>query len=148
MPANHRLHKSMEVISRGCGELFISSDPEGKQLGSGGGTAWLLHEAWKQEAEEKGESPEFGEWLQSEPRLIVHGSGESRRLPAYAPVGKPLITVPELANIPGQLPIQYLINIQCRRFRAILKQAPSSYCLMTCCGDNPCPQQGFFAGLA
>ena len=147
MPANHRLDKSMEGIFRGCGELFISSDPEGKQLGSGGGTAWLLHEAWKQEAEEKDGSPEFGEWLHSEPRLLVHGCGESRRLPAYAPVGKPLITVPELADIPGQFSIQYLINIQCRRFRAILKQAPSSYCLMTCCGDTLVLNRDFLPGL-
>ena len=147
LPDNPALHECMGIISRGCGKLFTSSDPGGKQLGSGGGTAWLLAEAWRK-AVKNGRSPlGFGEWLKSKPRLMVHGSGESRRLPAYAPAGKPLITVPELHGVPGQYPVQHLFNMQCHAFRSILGQVPDCYCLMTCCGDTLIVNRSYLPGI-
>lgn len=59
-------------------EWFATSDPPGVKLGSGGGTVHLLAEAWRATS---GELP-FEEWLADSPKLIIHGGGQSRRLPA------------------------------------------------------------------
>lgn len=69
---------------------FCTSDPVGHKLGSGGGTANLLTDAFK--ASLKGQddsrgipdSRSFAEWLSSEKRILLHAGGQSRRLPAYA----------------------------------------------------------------
>src|SRR5512136_933112 len=79
-------------------EWFASSDPPGLQLGSGGGTAHLLHAAWC----ETGRHLSFFEWLRASRKLMVHGSGESRRLPAYAAEGKPLMPIPTFRWSRGQ----------------------------------------------
>ena len=42
----------------------------------------------------------------------MHGSGESRRLPAYAAPGKPLIPIPVFESITGQRPDQRLVDLQ------------------------------------
>ncbi len=75
-------------------EWFCTNDPVGKKLGSGGGTTWLLHEAYKSENNEKRDGKSFDEWLGSEKRLLLHAGGQSRRLPAYAPSGKILTPIP------------------------------------------------------
>src|SRR5665648_321796 len=67
-------------------QWFVTSDPEEKRVGSGGGTAHLLTELFHQE-----EETQFDEWLQKEKRVIIHAGGQSRRLPAYAPAGKSLL---------------------------------------------------------
>src|SRR5690242_4016309 len=56
---------------------FASCDPPGMPLGSGGGTANLLAEAWR----ETGASESFSGWLKQSRKLIIHGGGQSRRLP-------------------------------------------------------------------
>jgi len=71
-------------------EWFAASDPPGQPLGSGGGTAHLLAEAWRATA--PGDS--FAGWLRHSRKLIQHAGGLSRRLPAYAPVGKLLMPIP------------------------------------------------------
>ena len=89
LPGNPGLHECVKEISGSWGDIFISSDPPEKQLGSGGGTCWILAEAWR-DMRDKGEgSRDFSSWLAGGPRMVIHGSGESRRLPAYAPAGKP-----------------------------------------------------------
>ncbi|MBL7076281.1 MAG: hypothetical protein ISS31_02310, partial [Kiritimatiellae bacterium] len=65
---------------------FVTSDPPGAQLGSGGGTAHLLTAAWQDKQTDAG----FTDWLRDTRKLIIHGSGQSRRLPGYAASGKPL----------------------------------------------------------
>jgi len=69
---------------------FCTSDPAGKKVGSGGGTAHLLIECWKNESSGK----PFEKWLKREKRILIHGGGQSRRLPSYAHMGKLLIPVP------------------------------------------------------
>ena len=64
-------------------EWFCTSDPIGHKLGSGGGSAWLLQQAYREDADGR----PFGDWLFSEQRLLLHAGGQSRRLPAYAPSG-------------------------------------------------------------
>lgn len=50
---------------------FMASDPEGGSLGSGGGTAHLLFEAWKS----TGKGRAFVEWLRADRKMILHGGG-------------------------------------------------------------------------
>ncbi|MBO7661184.1 MAG: bifunctional fucokinase/L-fucose-1-P-guanylyltransferase, partial [Bacteroidaceae bacterium] len=71
-------------------EWFCTNDPVGHKLGSGGGTTWLLRQCY--EAWQEGES--MSEWLAKDKRIILHAGGQSRRLPAYAPVGKILTPIP------------------------------------------------------
>jgi hypothetical protein len=49
-------------------EWFAASDPPGQSLGSGGGTANLLAEAWRATA--PGEP--FAAWLRQSRKLILH----------------------------------------------------------------------------
>ena len=65
-------------------EWFAASDPPGQPLGSGGGTANLLAEAWRATAP----AQSFADWLRQSRKLILHAGGLSRRLPAYAPDGQ------------------------------------------------------------
>ena len=64
-------------------EWFCTSDPVDQKLGSGGGTAWLLKQAYKAETDR---CEDFEKWLGREKRLLLHAGGQSRRLPAYAGV--------------------------------------------------------------
>jgi hypothetical protein len=65
------------------------------QLGSGGGTAHVLAEAWTQT---RTANQSFREWTNERQRIVLHGGGESRRLPAYAGVGKLFIPMPVLRS--------------------------------------------------
>src|SRR3954463_12310385 len=73
-------------LSSGSGEqAFVTSDPKGKRLGSGGGTVNLLHAAWSAEEQGRGRTHrQLLEWLKTSQKLVLHAGGESRRLPAYA----------------------------------------------------------------
>ena len=51
-----------EVTGLSTEDYFCTCDPIGQRLGSGGGTVWLLEEAWRQEKR----SQEFGAWLAKE----------------------------------------------------------------------------------
>lgn len=83
-------------------EWYCSNDPVDRKLGSGGGTANLLINAFKaavgkeagDNAGEIVESQDFNAWLSREKRIIVHAGGQSRRIPAYAPSGKILTPIP------------------------------------------------------
>ena len=110
--------------------VFATSDPPGRQLGSGGGTAHLLHEAWKASG-----IPSFRDWLASGRKLIIHGSGQSRRLPAYAAEGKLRLPLPPLGTLVGQSPAATLLDLQRTDYGRLFRHAPDSYCLMVTCGD-------------
>ena len=75
-------------------EWFCTSDPVGKKLGSGGGTAWLLNAC----REEEDKDAALGDWLAREKRILLHAGGQSRRLPGYAPSGKVLTPIPVFRN--------------------------------------------------
>ncbi len=110
---------------------FAASDPPGHQLGSGGGTANIIVEAWK--ASQSGLS--FRDWLCESRKLIIHGSGQSRRLPAYAAEGKIMLPIPRLASITGQAFDQTLLDLQQSDYTHLLRHAPSRYCIVVACGD-------------
>ncbi len=113
------------------GGVFATSDPPGRQLGSGGGTAHLLHEAWKAGSG----AASFGDWLRQSRKLIVHGSGQSRRLPAYAAEGKLRLPLPVLPTVTGQRPDQTLLDFQRADYGRLFRHAPATSRVMVTCGD-------------
>jgi galactokinase/mevalonate kinase-like predicted kinase len=112
-------------------DWFVSADPEGRKVGSGGGTAHILSELWKQE-----NSDNFAEWLKAEKRSIIHAGGKSRRLPAYAPMGKSLLPMPVFRWSRGQELNQRLIHLQSGLFDDILKKAPGNLNTLVASGDT------------
>jgi galactokinase/mevalonate kinase-like predicted kinase len=112
-------------------QWYACSDPPGTQLGSGGGTAHLLNQAWR----ETSDGQSFSGWLHASPKLIVHGSGASRRLPAYAAQGKPLMPIPVFRWAHGQRLDQTLLDLQLPAYRRILAHAPDSAVALVTSGD-------------
>ncbi|HKJ79482.1 MAG TPA: L-fucokinase, partial [Prolixibacteraceae bacterium] len=110
---------------------FVSADPEGQKVGSGGGTAFLFSELWKKE-----EGGEFATWLKNTQRIVIHAGGKSRRLPAYAPIGKSLMPMPVFRWSRGQALNQRLVNLQVPLFEKILKKAPSKLNTLIASGDT------------
>lgn len=112
-------------------DWFVSSDPEGKRVGSGGGTTHLLTELFHQE-----DKAPFDEWLQKEKRVIIHAGGQSRRLPAYASIGKSLLPMPVFRWSRGQQLNQRLIHLQTPLFDQILERAPERLNTLVASGDT------------
>src|SRR5579859_4002422 len=112
-------------------EWFAAADPEGQPLGSGGGTAHLLVEAWRA----TGAKQTFPDWLRQSRKLVLHGGGQSRRLPAYAPVGKPLLPMPVFRWSRGQRLNQSLLDLQLPGYRRVLNHAPAQFAAMIASGD-------------
>jgi galactokinase/mevalonate kinase-like predicted kinase len=113
------------------GEWFCSNDPVGKRLGSGGGSTWLLRQCHLQQAPEM----PFDEWLSSEQRLILHAGGQSRRLPAYASVGKVLTPIPVFRWERGQRLSQDLLSLQMPFFDQVMRAAPKGLNTIIASGD-------------
>lgn len=132
------------------GDLWISgSDPETGKVGSGGGTAWSLYQAYLNYADasaldngdgnprskKNGEAKngagarsrsktaqaDFYTWLRRNLSLVLHGGGQSRRLPAYGAIGKPLIPVPIFRWAQGQKLNQTLLDLQLPLLEQIMK---------------------------
>ena len=112
-------------------EWFACSDPAGKPLGSGGGTANLLAEAWHA----TGSGSSFKEWLLGNPKLVLHAGGQSRRLPPYAAVGKLLMPLPVLRWARGQRLDQTLLDLQLSDYHRVLGHAGNKFPLMITSGD-------------
>jgi len=112
-------------------EWFACSDPVGKPLGSGGGTANLLAEAWHA----TGGASSFKDWLLSNPKLVLHAGGQSRRLPAYAAIGKLLMPLPVLRWARGQRLNQTLLDLQLPDYHRVLAHAGNKFPLMITSGD-------------
>ena len=117
-------------------EWYCTSDPIGKKLGSGGGTAWLLDACFKHSREyTRTPAPSFLEWLSQEKRILLHAGGQSRRLPAYAPSGKILTPIPIFRWERGQRLSQDLLSLQVPLYEQIMEQAPASLHTMVVSGD-------------
>ena len=112
-------------------QWFCTSDPAGKKVGSGGGTSWLLTEAWN--TENTGQS--FSAWLSGDNRVLIHGGGQSRRLPAYASLGKLLLPVPVYRWERGQRLNQKLLDLQLPLYEKLLAVSPSSSHTLLASGD-------------
>ena len=118
-------------------EWFCTNDPIDHKLGSGGGTTWLLTQAYENEMahSDANNQKTFDEWLSSEKRLLLHAGGQSRRLPAYAPSGKVLTPVPVFRWERGQRLSQDLLSLQIPLYKKIMDAAPNSLHTMIVSGD-------------
>jgi len=108
---------------------FASCDPAGRKLGSGGGVAQMLADAWR------AEGGSFDGWLDSARRLVLLAGGQSRRLPAYAAAGKVLMPVPVMRWSYGQRLDQTLLDLQADDYARILALAPGESRVLVASGD-------------
>ena len=127
-----RMAAELPVLNPGfAAEWFATSDPVGSKLGSGGGTAHLLTAAWRA----TGAGQSFTEWLRASCKLMIHAGGQSRRLPAYAAVGKAFIPLPAMRWAVGQRLEQTLVDLQVPAYRQMQAAAGSGYVAMVTSGD-------------
>ena len=106
-------------------EWFCTSDPIGMKLGSGGGTTWLLREWYRNQQTEHS----------TEKRILLHASGQSRRLPGYAPSGKILTPIPVFRWARGQKLGQNLLSLQVPLYEKIMERAPEKLRTLIASGD-------------
>ena len=114
---------------------FYTHDPVDSQLGSGAGTAYLLGEAWAAATKRESTTGSFSNWVGAKQRIVVHGGGESRRLPAYAAASKLFIPIPTLRWSRGQRLGQTLLDLNEPFLNATLRAAGSNPRLMIASGD-------------
>jgi len=119
-----------DVTGLDAEDYFCTCDPVGHRLGSGGGTTWLLQEAWRCE---KGIS--FEEWLSREKRILIHAGGQSKRLPSYAVSGKVLMPLPVFRWERGQKLSQNLLSVQLPLYEKMMAKAPDNIHTMIVSGD-------------
>ncbi len=132
-----------DITGLSAEEYFCTCDPAGHRVGSGGGTAWLLWQAFahsQQMAQNSSvSSPSsvdiFSRWLSSERRILLHAGGQSRRLPAYAPSGKILTPIPVFRWERGQRLGQDLLSLQLPLYERIMHAAPKGLNTMVVSGD-------------
>lgn len=113
-------------------EWFACSDSAGTPLGSGGGTANLLVQAWQA----TGSKQNFSAWLQASRKLLLHSGGQSRRLPAYAPTGKILLPVPVFRWSRGQRLDQTLLDLALPDYSRVLAHGGPKTVAMLVSGDT------------
>lgn len=111
-------------------DWFVTSDPAGQRVGSGGGTAWLL------ESHRKQGGTSFSEYLRSSVKIMIHAGGQGRRLPAYAPSGKVIAPVPVFRWGRGQKLDQTLLDLQVPLYERIMEVACDSQHLLIASGDT------------
>jgi galactokinase/mevalonate kinase-like predicted kinase len=127
-----------EITGLSSDEWFCSNDPVEHKLGSGGGTAWLLRQAFAHDtghANSDAHAADFTEWMASEKRILIHAGGQSRRLPAYAPSGKVLTPIPVFRWERGQRLSQDLLSLQVPLYEKMMEAAPSGLHTMIVSGD-------------
>ena len=113
-------------------DYFCTCDPIGHRLGSGGGTAWLLQEAMRNETSS---DDSFPDWLAKEKRILIHAGGQSKRLPSYAVSGKVLMPLPVFRWERGQKLSQDLMSVQLPLYEKMMAVAPERLHTMVVSGD-------------
>ena len=146
-----------EVTGLSRDEYFCTCDPIGHRLGSGGGTAWLLLNAMRNEElgmrnddyiqDEKIlqqsnqhssfliSHSSFSNWLAKEKRILIHAGGQSKRLPSYAVSGKVLMPLPVFRWERGQRLSQNLLSVQLPLYEKMMAMAPDNIHTMVVSGD-------------
>ncbi|KAG5482496.1 hypothetical protein CUR178_05636 [Leishmania enriettii] len=134
-------------VEEGCAKgdmtvpgLFCGCDPGEKSLGSGGGTMHLLHEYYADEQRHAPASAKksFLSWLrlsENEGRVVVHAGGLSRRLLAYASMGKVLLPLPPCRWHRGSRLSRTLLSTQMPLYREIIATSPAKLRTLIACGD-------------
>lgn len=86
--------------------LLTIADPEGKRIGSGGSTLYCLQEIirreWNPATNGQVDIPTADSILKRLRILILHAGGDSKRLPAYGPVGKIFVPLPGDTSDPAE----------------------------------------------
>lgn len=103
--------------------VYVDSDPADRKLGSGGGTVWIASRFARKYP------------LSTGPRIIIHGGGQSRRVPAYAAVGKPLTPVPVMRWATGENIDRCLLDLQLPLLGRIMDNAPHGLNTLVASGD-------------
>ena len=146
-----------EVTGLSREEYFCTCDPIGHRLGSGGGTAWLLLNAMRNEklgmrnddyiqddkilqhsnhnSQFSILNSQFDSWLCQEKRILIHAGGQSKRLPSYAVSGKVLMPLPVFRWERGQRLAQNLLSVQLPLYEQMMQMAPDSIHTMIVSGD-------------
>ena len=146
-----------EVTGLSREEYFCTCDPVGHRLGSGGGTAWLLLNAMRNEklgmrnddyiqddkilqhsnhnSQFSILNSQFDSWLCQEKRILIHAGGQSKRLPSYAVSGKVLMPLPVFRWERGQRLAQNLLSVQLPLYEQMMQMAPDSIHTMVVSGD-------------
>ncbi len=92
-----RLRRKLQLLT-GVRQVMVLADPGGRRVGSGGSTLFCLARILERELADSGHAlGDSDHWLEALSRLrvlIVHGGGDSRRLPAYGPCGKLFVPLP------------------------------------------------------
>ncbi|PZX18652.1 galactokinase/mevalonate kinase-like predicted kinase [Breznakibacter xylanolyticus] len=112
-------------------EWFVTCDPQGQKVGSGGGTAWLL----AQDNQSNGVMMDWRDYLSSSKKIIIHAGGQSRRLPAYAPSGKILTPIPVFRWSRGQRVNQNLLDLQLPLYEQLMESTSPNVNTMIVSGD-------------
>lgn len=131
-PAGRRLWRERPRATSANG-IFVGTDPSTRKLGSGGGTLHLLAEAWK--GSRKVHKLSLFNWLENGQKLVLHAGGESRRLPAYAAIGKAFLPMPATAGITPRRFDQRLIDLQVPAYEQVLQEAGQHSAVMVTSGD-------------
>ena len=118
----------------GAAQAFIGADPAGQRLGSGGGTVHVLHQAWLADVA-AGRAGALGPWLAGGQKLVLHAGGESRRLPAYAAIGKAFMPLPAVDGLSPRLPDQVLADFQLPAYEETLAEAGPRAAALVTSGD-------------
>lgn len=122
---------SFNVLEAAKGrDFFVTSDPGGRKVGSGGGTAWLLAKHY-----ESSDTSDFCNYLQSDKKILIHAGGQSRRLPAYAPLGKVLTSIPVFRWSRGQRLDQNLLDLQLPLFERLMEISSDNCNTLVASGD-------------
>ena len=127
-----------EITGLPTQEFFCTCDPEGQRIGSGGGTAWLLWQAFQEENRSQSfvdDEEHLSQWLAKEKRILLHAGGMSKRLPAYATSGKILTPIPVFRWERGQRLSQTLLDLQLPLYERLMEKAPDSLHTMVVSGD-------------
>jgi hypothetical protein len=125
-----------DITGHSHDEWFCTNDPVGHKLGSGGGTTWLLEQAYSKMLNSRFTlHASFKEWLSKEKRILLHAGGQSRRLPSYAPSGKILTPIPVFRWERGQRLSQDLLSLQIPLYEQIMQAAPAHLHTMVVSGD-------------
>lgn len=119
-----------ELENRSTANWFVTADPQGTKIGSGGGTAHLLNRAFGASG-----GDDFNKWLSSDKKIIIHAGGESRRLPAYAYTGKILAPIPVFRWGRGQSVNQNLLDLQRPLLEDIMKASSKEQNTLIASGD-------------
>lgn len=119
------------VVANGCGTLprqkghiyYLDSDPADRKLGSGGGTSWIVNRFHDNVAGREKKT------------IVIHGGGQSRRLPSYAVTGKTMTPLPVLRWAVGERIDQTLLDLQLPLLEDISRQAPGELNTLIASGD-------------